>query len=136
MTVDDQIIAYPSTMQSYMVFANTDLLAGRRRRDAHRRDDDWDELREIAQATTTADTYGLGWGLSSPTAAMMSLRWASTAGTSRARARTPRSTSAPTRLAVPELVHQMAYEDKSLDPTSLTQSGSDVLASFYGGRPP
>ena len=27
----------------------------------------------------------------------------------------------------------MAYDDKSIDPTSLTQSGSDVLASFYGG---
>jgi ABC-type glycerol-3-phosphate transport system substrate-binding protein len=37
-------------------------------------------------------------------------------------------------LAVPERIHDMAYTDKSLDLTSLTQSGSDVLASFYGGK--
>ena len=39
----------------------------------------------------------------------------------------------PDETAVPERIHAMAYDDKSLDPTSLTQSGSEVLASFYGG---
>ena len=28
----------------------------------------------------------------------------------------------------------MAYDDKSIDPTSLTQSGTDVLPAFYAGK--
>lgn len=37
-------------------------------------------------------------------------------------------------LSVPEFVHSMAYDDASLDPVSLTQSGSDVLPGFLGGK--
>jgi maltose-binding protein MalE len=37
-------------------------------------------------------------------------------------------------LAVPERIHQMAYEDKSLDPVTLTQSGSDVMKAFLKGK--
>ena len=36
-------------------------------------------------------------------------------------------------LALPQTVHAMAYEDQSLDPVTLTQSGGDVLPGFLGG---
>jgi len=132
-TVNDEIIAYPSTMQSYMAFANTDLLAAAGVEVPTGETMTWDELREIAQATTTADTYGLAWGLSSPTAAMMSLSLGNDGGFFEGEGEDVTIDVGPDETAVAELVHQMAYEDKSLDPTSLTQSGSDVLAGFYGG---
>ena len=37
-------------------------------------------------------------------------------------------------LEVPKRIHAMAYTDKSIDPTSLTQSASDVLPGFFGGK--
>jgi multiple sugar transport system substrate-binding protein len=132
-TVNDEIIAYPSTMQSYMVFANTDLLTAAGVEVPSGETMTWDELRDIAQATTTPDTYGLAWGLSSPTAAMMSLSLGNDGGYFEGEGEDVTIDVGPDETAVAELVHQMAYEDLSLDPTSLTQSGSDVLAGFYGG---
>lgn len=132
-TVDDAIIAYPSTLQSYMVFANTDLLEAAGVEIPTGDTMSWDELREIAQATTDADTFGLGWGLGSPTATMMSLSLGFGGGYFEGEGEDVTIDVGPDETAVPERIHEMAYDDKSLDPTSLTQSGSDVLASFYGG---
>jgi ABC-type glycerol-3-phosphate transport system substrate-binding protein len=133
-TINDQIIAYPSTMQSYMVFANTDLLEAAGVEVPSGETMSWDELREIAQATTSGDVYGLGWGLGSPTSAMMSLALGFDGGFFEGSGEDVTIDVGDGETAVPELVHAMAYDDKSLDPTSLTQSGSDVLASFYGGK--
>jgi ABC-type glycerol-3-phosphate transport system substrate-binding protein len=132
-TVDDQIVAYPSTMQSYMVFANTDLLEAAGVEVPTGETMSWDELREIAQATTTGGTYGLAWGLGSPTATMMSLSLGFDGGFFEGSGDDATIEVGPDETAVAERIHEMAYDDKSLDPTSLTQSGSDVLASFYGG---
>lgn len=133
-TIDDQIIAYPSTMQSYMVFANTDLLAAAGVEIPSGDTMTWDELREIAEATTGAGAYGLAWGLGSPTSAMMSLSLGNDGGFFEGEGEDVTIDVGEDETAVAELVHTMAYEDMSLDPTSLTQSGSDVLATFYGGE--
>lgn len=37
-------------------------------------------------------------------------------------------------LEVPKRIHAMAYDDKSIDPTSLTQSATDALPGFFGGK--
>lgn len=132
-TVADQVIGYPSTMQSYMAFANTDLLEAAGVEIPTGETMTWDELQEIAQATTTDDAYGLGWGLGSPTAAMMSLSLGFGGGYFEGSGEDATIEVGEDELAVPERIHEMAYTDMSLDPTSLTQSGSDVLASFYGG---
>ncbi|KQZ86131.1 hypothetical protein ASD56_07685 [Microbacterium sp. Root166] len=132
-TVEDQVIGYPSTMQSYMVFANTDLLEAAGVEVPTGETMSWDELQQIAQATTTGGTYGLGWGLGSPTAAMMSLSLGFGGGYFEGSGEDATIEVGENELAVPERIHEMAYTDMSLDPTSLTQSGSDVLASFYGG---
>ena len=133
-TQDDQIIAYPSTLQSYMAFANADLLEAAGIEIPTGDTMTWDELQEIAQATTTGGTYGLGWGLASPTATIMSLGLGFDGGFFEGPGADATIDIGDDELAVPERIHEMAYTDKSIDPTSLTQSGSDVLASFYGGK--
>ncbi|UWX96928.1 sugar ABC transporter substrate-binding protein [Arthrobacter zhaoxinii] len=133
-TQDGEIIAYPSTLQSYMVFANADLLEAAGVEVPSGETMTWEELQEIARATTTGGNYGLGWGLASPTAAMMSLSLGFDGGFFDGEGAEASIEVGDGELAVPELIHEMAYTDKSIEPTSLTQSGSDVLASFYGGK--
>lgn len=133
-TQDDQIIAYPSTLQSYMAFANADLLEAAGIEIPTGDTMTWDELQEIAKATTTGGTYGLGWGLASPTATIMSLGLGFDGGFFDGSGADASIEVGENELAVPERIHEMAYTDKSIEPTSLTQSGSDVLASFYGGK--
>lgn len=133
-THDGQIVAYPSTLQSYMAFANADLLAEAGVEVPTGDTMTWDQLREIAKATTTADHYGLGWGLGSPTATMMSLSMGFDGGYFDGEGDDVTIEVGDDELAVPERIHEMAYTDRSIDPTSLTQSGSDVLPSFYGGK--
>ena len=132
-TQDGQIIAYPSTLQSYMVFANADLLEAAGVEVPTGDTMTWEELQEIAKATTTGGTYGLGWGLASPTATIMSLSLGFDGGYFSGEGADASIEVGKNELAVPERIHQMAYTDKTIEPTSLTQSGSDVLASFYGG---
>ncbi|RKT31831.1 carbohydrate ABC transporter substrate-binding protein (CUT1 family) [Microbacterium sp. AG1240] len=133
-TVDDQIIAYPSTLQSYMVFANTALLEQAGVEIPTGDSMTWEQLQEIARATTTDGQFGLGWGLASPTATMMSLSLGFDGGYFDGQGADASIDVGADELAVPERIHEMAYDDRSLDPTSLTQSGSEVLASFYGGK--
>lgn len=133
-TQNDEIIAYPSTLQSYMVFANADLLEEAGVEIPSGDTMTWEELQTIAQTTTSGDTYGIGWGLASPTATMMSLALGFDGGFFSGEGADASIEVGENELAVPELIHEMAYTDKSIEPTSLTQSGSDVLASFYGGK--
>ncbi|MDF2919112.1 MAG: hypothetical protein K0S70_3329 [Microbacterium sp.] len=133
-THDDQIVAYPSTLQSYMAFANTDLLAAAGVEVPTGDTMTWDQLQEIAKATTTDGQYGLGWGLGSPTATMMSLSLGFDGGFFDGEGEDASIEVGDDELAVAERIHEMAYTDKSLEPTSLTQSGSEVLPSFYGGK--
>lgn len=133
-TQDGEIIAYPSTLQSYMVFANADLLEAAGVEMPSGDTMTWEELREIAQATTTGGNYGLGWGLASPTATMMSLSLGFDGGYFEGEGTDASIEVGDSELAVPELIHDMTYTDESVEPTSLTQSGSEVLASFYGGK--
>ncbi|MET4059444.1 multiple sugar transport system substrate-binding protein [Arthrobacter sp. UYP6] len=133
-TQDGEIIAYPSTLQSYMVFANADLLKAAGVEIPTGDTMTWEELQTIAQATTTGGNYGIGWGLGSPTATMMSLSLGFDGGFFDGEGTDASIDVGDSELAVPKLIHEMAYTEKSIEPTSLTQSGSDVLASFYGGK--
>lgn len=132
-TVNDEVIAYPSTSQSYMVFANADLLEEAGVEIPTGDSMTWDQLTEIAEATTTDDTYGIGWGLGSPAATVMTLAPGFGGDFFSGTGEDVQIDVADAELEVPERIHEMAYDDQSLDPVSLTQSGSDVLASFYGG---
>lgn len=133
-TVDDQVVAYPTELQSYVVFANRTLLEDAGVEVPTGDTMTWDELREIARKTTKGDVHGLGWGLSSPTAAFMALAPAFGGTYISGTGEDADLTVGEGEMALPELVHAMAYEDESILPVTLTQSGGEAIASFYAGQ--
>lgn len=132
---DGKIVAAPTLLQTYVVFANTaafdtagvDVPSGDQL--------SWDDLRAAAKKLTGAGKFGVGWGLKQPTAAVMNTALGFD-GTYFDVAKDGKSTIhvGDNEVAVPERIHAMAYDDKSLDPVSLTQSGTDVLPGFLGGK--
>ncbi len=133
-TVDDQIIAAPTLMQSYVVFANTTLLEEAGVEIPTGDTWAWDDFQAAAEATTQEGVFGLGWGLNNPTAAMMSLGQNFGAGYFEGSGDDASVDISDAELALPQRIHQMTYEDQSLDPVTLTQSGSDVMSGFLSGR--
>ncbi|MEU0239258.1 extracellular solute-binding protein [Nocardiopsis sp. NPDC006198] len=132
-TVDGQVIAYPTEMQSYVVFANRGMLEDAGVDIPTGETTAWEDLREIALAATTPDAHGLGWGLSSPTAVFMAM--APAFGGTYFEGSGPDAALAigEGEMALPELVDAMAHEDRSILPVTLTQSGTEALPSFYAG---
>lgn len=132
-TVDGQVIAYPTELQSYVVFANRELLESADVEIPSGETMTWEELREIALATTTDGSYGLGWGLSSPTAVFMAMAPAFGGTFFEGSGSDASLAVGEAEMALPELVDAMAHEDRSILPVTLTQSGSETLPSFYSG---
>jgi len=131
---DGKTYAAPTLLQSYVVFANTDLL---------KKDGitvptgdklSWDDLQSMAKKATTGGKYGLGWGLKQPTAAVLSLALNFDGKFFTGSGQSAKVTVGDNENQVPQRIHQMAYSDKSIDPTSLTQSGTDILPGFYAGK--
>jgi multiple sugar transport system substrate-binding protein len=133
-TVDGKVVAAPTLLQSYVVFANTTVLEQAGVPIPTSPTWTWDELADAARRTTTPDRPGLGWGLRQPAATVMSLGlgFGGTFFTGSGHAAAVRVGDA--ELEVPRRIHDMAYADRSLDPASLTQSGSDVITAFLAGR--
>lgn len=130
----DEIFGAPTLMQSYVAFANTGAFEAAGIEVPSGDSLEWEDLREIAQQLTADDSYGLGWGLKSPTAPFMNLALGED-GTFFDVDDEGQATIdiGEEELALPQTVHAMAYEDESLDPVTLTQSGGDVLPGFLGG---
>jgi ABC-type glycerol-3-phosphate transport system substrate-binding protein len=130
---DGKIYAAPTLLQSYVVFANSALLkqAGIT---ATGDSLSWDDLAADAKKLTAGGKFGLGWGLKSPTATMLNLGLNFDAKYFDGSGKDAKATIGDAELEVPKRIHAMAYDDKSIDPTSLTQSGSDVLPGFYAGK--
>jgi multiple sugar transport system substrate-binding protein len=133
-TVDGKTVAAPTLLQSYVVFANTTILEQAGVTIPTSPTWTWDELAAAARRTTTPERAGLGWGLRQPTATVMSLglNFGGTFFTGSGDTAAVQVREA--ELEVPRRIHEMAYVDRSLDPTSLTQSGSDVITAFLDGR--
>lgn len=134
-TADGKVVAAPTLLQTYVVFANTDAFkaAGV---DVPSGDQlSWDDLQVAAKKLTASGKFGVGWGLKQPTAAIMNTalgfdgKFFDTKDDG-----TATITVGDGEAAVPEKVHAMAYDDKSLDPVTLTQSGTDVLPGFLSGK--
>lgn len=132
-TVDDQMIAAPTELQTYVVFANRTLLQNAGIEIPTGDSMTWDEFAEIAGATTTGDQHGVTWGLKSPTAAFMSLGlgFGSQYFTGEGDDLTVQTQESD--LEVPSRVRDM-IQAGSVDPIGVTQSSSDVLATFYAGK--
>jgi multiple sugar transport system substrate-binding protein len=130
---DGKVYAAPTLLQSYVVFGNSALL--KQAGVATTGDSlSWDQLRDDAKKLTANGKYGLGWGLKSPTATVLNLGMNFDAAFFEGTGRDAKATIGDAELEVPKRIHEMAYTDKSIDPTSLTQSGSDVLPGFFGGK--
>src|SRR5690606_34333963 len=74
------------------------------------------------------------WGLKSPTATFMSLGLGFDGTYFEGTGPDAQIKVGAGELEVPKRIGEMAFDDKSIDPVSLTQSGSEVLASFYAGN--
>jgi multiple sugar transport system substrate-binding protein len=133
-TVEDQIVAAPTLLQSYMVFANTDLLEQAGIEIPTGETWSWDDFQAAAAQATTEDHYGVGWGLAEPTATVTSLGMNFGAEFFEGEGDDAEITVGDAELELPERVHEMTYDDQSLDPTSLTLSGSDLVPGFLNGK--
>jgi multiple sugar transport system substrate-binding protein len=133
-TQDGKIYGVPTLLQSYVVFANTGLLKKDHITIPSGPTMSWDQLESMAKKATTGGAHGLGWGLQSPTATMMTLGLNFGGTYFTGSGQNAKLTIGSGENQVPERIHAMAYTDKSLDPTSLTQSGTDVLPSFIAGK--
>jgi multiple sugar transport system substrate-binding protein len=133
-TVDDQVIAAPTLLQSYMVFANTDLLRQAGVGIPTGETWSWDDFQAAAAQATTDETYGVAWGLAEPTATVTSLGMNFGAKFFEGEGDDAEITVGDAELALPQRIHEMTYEEESIDPTSLTLSGSDALPGFLHGK--
>jgi multiple sugar transport system substrate-binding protein len=128
-----KIYAVPTLLQSYVVMANTDLLT-KDKITIPQGTLSWDQFQAMAKQATTGGAYGLGWGLKSPTASVMSLSLNFGGKFFTGTGQDAKVQVGDAEKQVPERIHAMAYVDKSIDPATLTQSGTDVLPSFYAGK--
>lgn len=132
----EKIYGAPLILQSYCVFANTDAFkaAGVAVPTATSKLT-WDNFAQIAKQLTKTNQYGVGWGLKSPTATVMSLslNFDGTYFATRPDGRTT-FTFGPNEKQAVSRIYNMAYTDKSIDPVTLTQSGSAVVPGFYAGK--
>jgi ABC-type glycerol-3-phosphate transport system substrate-binding protein len=133
-TVDDKVVAAPTLLQSYMVFANRTMLEDAGVEVPTGDTWSWDDFQAAADATTKGKVHGVGWGLGEPTATMMTLGQNFGAAYFEGSGDDATVQVSDAELEVPRRIHAMAYDDKSLDTVTLTQSGSDVMSGFLKGK--
>jgi ABC-type glycerol-3-phosphate transport system substrate-binding protein len=129
-TADGAIIAAPTLLQSYVVFANTDAIEAAGLEVPAGDTLPWDDFEALAVGLTSDDAYGLGWGLRSPTATVMNLALGFGGDFFTGTGEEATLEIGEPELAVPQRIHDLAYTDNALDPVSLTLSGGDALAGF------
>jgi ABC-type glycerol-3-phosphate transport system substrate-binding protein len=132
--VDGKIIAAPTLLQTYVVFANSRALVDAGVTAPSGDTMSWDEFQALARKVTADGRFGVGWSLKTPTAAMMNLA-PNFGGTYFDTSSSPATIAVgENEMQVPTRVHAMAIDDKSLDPTSITQTVGEVLSAFYAGK--
>lgn len=96
----------------------------------------WDDFRALAKKFTTDGKYGLAWGLKSPAAMtmIMGMNFNATFFRGLTSSAGPQLSITAKELEVPTRVHDMIYEDKSVDPAALTMSGAGPVPGFLAGK--
>lgn len=130
---DGAIVAVPTLLQSYVVFANLAAFEAAGVELPTGETLTWDDFAALSSSLTGDDGYGLGWGLGSPAATVMSLSLGFGGDFFTLDGDDVTFEVGEAELEVPRRIHEMAYTDQSIDPASLTQSGTDSLQGFYGG---
>jgi ABC-type glycerol-3-phosphate transport system substrate-binding protein len=133
-SAEGKTYAAPTLLQSYVVFANTDLLQKQGVTVPAGSTMSWETLAATAKQATKGGVYGLGWGLKQPTAAVMSLALNFDGKFFTGSGPEAKVSVGAAETQVPRRIHDMAYTDKSISPTTLTQSGTDILPGFYAGK--
>jgi multiple sugar transport system substrate-binding protein len=131
---DGKIYAAPTLLQSYVVMANTALLQKDGITVPTGGTLSWDDFQAMAKKATTGGAYGLGWGLKSPTATIMNLSLNFDGKFFEGTGQDAKVAVGDNEKQVPRRIHAMAYDDKSISPVTLTQSGSDILPGFFAGK--
>jgi len=134
-TINGGIYGIPSLLQSYVVFANTALLKQDGVTPPTTADPwTWQQFEAAAKQATKGGVYGVGWGLKSPvsTVISMALNFGGKFFYTNNGQTTLQFDSAEQQ--VPETIHNMLFQDKSIAPSTITESGTDVLPGFLGGK--
>lgn len=133
-TVDGKLIAAPTVLQSYLVFANKKMLDDAGATVPTGETMTWDQFEALAkQVQDKTGKPGVGWGLKSPTASFMNLGLGFGGTYFDGTGKDATIKVGDPELEVPKRIAAMAA-DGSLDKATLTQSGSDVLPSWYAGK--
>nr|WP_296069442.1 sugar ABC transporter substrate-binding protein [uncultured Actinoplanes sp.] len=134
-TFNGGIYGAPTLLQSYAVFANQQMLekAGVAA-PTEAAPWTWDQFQAAAKKLSTGGAFGLGWGLKSPTSAVLSLamnfdgKYVSGAG------QDSKLTWGDGEQQIPRRIHDMLYTDKSMAPGTVAMNGSEVLPGFFAGK--
>ncbi len=134
-TYDGKVFASPTLLQSYVVFANKKLLdAAGIAVPTIDAPWTWDDFATNAKALTKDGQYGLCWGLKSAGALVMSTSLGYGGTFFATDGDTTTFQFGPAEQQVPTRIHDMAYTDGSIDPSTIGASGSDNLAVFLADR--
>ncbi len=136
-TFGRKITAVPTLLQTYNVFANVDALkAAGVKLPTTASPWTWTQFRAAAKKLTGNGKFGVGWGLRSPTSVSMSmaLNWGGTffyfdKGTGKW---VVKVTGAESKYLT--TVHDMIWQDGSVDPAAVGSSGGGVLPGFFAGK--
>jgi ABC-type glycerol-3-phosphate transport system substrate-binding protein len=134
-TFEKRIAGVPTILQTYSVFVNKKMLADAKvTLPTAAAPWTWDQFAQVAKQLTTADRFGVGWGLKSPAATVMSMSlnfnglfFYNEAGKNVVK-------FGAAEQQVLKRIRDLAYTDKSLSTTTLGQSGTDILPGFFAGK--
>ncbi len=136
-TFGRKVTAVPTLLQTYNVFANVDALkAAGVKLPTTARPWTWPQFRAAAKKLTGNGKFGVGWGLKSPTSVSMSMAL-NFGGTffyfdKKAGKWVVKVTGAESKYLT--YVHDMIWNDGSIDPGGVGSSGGGVLPGFFGGK--
>jgi multiple sugar transport system substrate-binding protein len=136
-TFGRKVTAVPTLLQTYNVFANVDALkAAGVKLPTTARPWTWPQFRAAAKKLTSNGKFGVGWGLRSPASVSMSLalNWGGTFFyfDKKAGKWVVKVTGAESKYLT--TVHDMIWQDGSIDPAAVGSSGGGVLPGFFAGK--
>jgi multiple sugar transport system substrate-binding protein len=136
-TFGRKITAVPTLLQTYNVFANTDeLKAAGVKLPTVANPWTWAQFRAAAKKLTGNGKFGVGWGLKSPVSVSMSMAL-NFGGTffyfDKATGKWVVKVT-PNEAKYLTTVHDMIWQDGSIDPAAVGSSGGAVLPGFFAGK--
>ncbi|HEY6961402.1 MAG TPA: sugar ABC transporter substrate-binding protein [Gaiellaceae bacterium] len=130
-----KITGVPIMLQTYNVFANMSILKSAGiKAPTVKSPWTWAQFQSAAKKLTTNGNYGVCWGLRSPTATIqtLSLNWGAQWNYLQ-KGRWVLNVGQPEQTIL-QIMHNMIYGAKTVDPAGVGLSGSAVLPAFFAGK--